>query len=142
MKSDASGPEAVCAAAGVIEVVSRNDDGIGGVYFFDDQLRDLVALLDLEIHLSVVEEDDLDVPAVVRVDDARADGDAVLEREAWMHVEGCAITFITSTYITSTYITSTYITSTDLIEARCGRTNHWAPISPARWRWRARRSRG
>mmetsp|Transcript_3328 Transcript_3328/g.8111 ORF Transcript_3328/g.8111 Transcript_3328/m.8111 type:complete len:230 (+) Transcript_3328:65-754(+) len=48
----------------------------------ENQLRDAVAGGDSEVLLAVVEQHDADGAAVVRVDDARADVDELLDREA------------------------------------------------------------
>lgn len=72
--------EAARAADALLELLHL--DHVGGDDALEHQLGDAVALLDLVVGLGVVEEQHLDLPAVVGVDDARARVDEVLGREA------------------------------------------------------------
>lgn len=55
---------------------------LGGDDALEDELRDAVALLDLVVGVGVVEQQHLDLAAVVGVNDARASVDEVLGGEA------------------------------------------------------------
>ena len=69
-------PEAASAADALLELL--NLDNLGGVDALNDELRDAVALLDLEVGVGMVEEQNLDGAAVVGVDHAGARVDEVL----------------------------------------------------------------
>jgi hypothetical protein len=58
-----------------------NLDDFRGVDAFQDKLGDAVALLDLEVGLVVVEKQDLDLAAVIGVNDTCAGIDEVLGSE-------------------------------------------------------------
>ncbi len=76
-------PRAAEAAGAAHARVQLGDlDHVGRVDALDDQLRDAVALGDGVVGVAVVEEQDLHLPAVVGVDDARARLDRVLGGEA------------------------------------------------------------
>jgi hypothetical protein len=76
----ARAPEAASAPDGVGQLA--DDDDVRGVDALEHELGDAIAGLDGEVGVAEVEEDDLDGPAVVGVDDAGAHVDAVLGREA------------------------------------------------------------
>lgn len=67
-------------------------DDLGGIDALEDQLGDPVAFLDGEIDIAVVEEEDLDLAPVVRVNDARTSVDEVLggKAGAWGNATVCS----------------------------------------------------
>jgi len=78
--TNTSAAEPARAAHALLELLHL--EHLGRVDALEHQLRDPVALLDGEIGVRVVEEEDLDLAAVVGVDDARARVDEVFGRQA------------------------------------------------------------
>ena len=64
-------------------------------YSLKDQLRDPISFLDLEVGLGVVEQQDLNLATVVRIDDAGAGVNEVLGRKpaAWSDATVCRWSF-------------------------------------------------
>lgn len=76
----AGAAKAARAADALLELLDLDD--VGGHDALQDELRDAVAVLDLVVGVGVVEEQHLDLAAVVGVDDAGARVDEVLGRQA------------------------------------------------------------
>lgn len=79
LQSNASAAEAAGATHALLELLYLDD--LGGEDALDDKLGDTVTLSDLEVGVGVVEEEDLDLAAVVRVDYAGTGVDEVLGGE-------------------------------------------------------------
>jgi len=80
LRRDARGTETARAAFRFIEVFAF--DNLRRHDLFENQLRDAIAHLDFKVFLAVVEKNHPNVTAVVVVDDAGADVDKLLPRQA------------------------------------------------------------
>lgn len=76
----ASAAEAASASHALFQLLHL--DNLGGIDALENQLCDAVALLDLKVGLSVVEQENLDFAAVVGIDDTGASVDEVLRGKA------------------------------------------------------------
>lgn len=75
----ASASEATGTTHALLELLHL--DNLGRVDALNDELGDAVTLLDLEVGVGVVEQQDLDLTAVVGINDAGAGVDEVFGRE-------------------------------------------------------------
>lgn len=71
-----------------------NDDNLGCIDSFDHKLCNTVSLIDLEVLLGVVEQQNLDLPSVIRIYDPCACVDKVLDCETrpWCYPSICDAT--------------------------------------------------